>query len=120
MGARFRNFYKVELTMWWDDGTEKGVYSGFISPNGNTATNTYTTHTFIFRNKNTDEVVERYPIDFFWIKLALTCMFCSVKMVEDRHLYFLGPAKSDTEVMTILKLKGFHLVTEANALLHRR
>ena len=49
MGAKFRNFRKEDLTMYWDNGTPEGVYSGVIGGNGFSSTNTYVGHTFIFR-----------------------------------------------------------------------
>ena len=81
MGARFRNFYRFPLTMWWDNGSERGVYSGVIQGFGFSSTNTYTTHKFIFRNKETDEVVA-----------VLT-------MNDNEHLMILGPDPSDTETL---------------------
>lgn len=78
MGARFKNFYNFEVSKWWDDGSEDGVFSGVIEPNGFTATNTYTTHTFIFKRHSNNEVLER------------------IVMEDTNHLYFIGPAKDDT------------------------
>lgn len=45
------------------------------------ATNTYTTHTFHFRNKVTDELV------------------ASLTMKDDEHLMILGPDPSDTAAL---------------------
>lgn len=81
MGARFRNFYRFTLTMWWDNGSPRGVYSGEIRGFGFSSTNTYTTHRFIFRNKETDETVA-----------VLT-------MNDDEHLMIIGPDPSDKDVL---------------------
>lgn len=51
MGAKFRNFRRHKLTIFWDDGTAQGTYSGVIPALGRTATNTYQGHAFIFRDE---------------------------------------------------------------------
>lgn len=50
MGAKFRNFINKRVYKYWDDGSEEGVYNGFLEPLGFGATNTYETHTFIYRD----------------------------------------------------------------------
>jgi len=81
MGARFRNFLNKDLTMWWDNGTGKGVFSGELPAFSASSTNTYTTHTFHFRDKATDELVT------------------SLTMRDDRHLMLLGPDPEDTQTL---------------------
>ena len=80
MGAKFRSFWRRELEMRWDDGTEEGTYSGVIEAMGFTATNTYTTHTFIFFDRTLprgEQEVVRY------------------EMEDDSHLYIIDPEPSD-------------------------
>jgi len=53
MGVKFRNFLDTNLRIYYDDKSANGVFSGNIRANGGySATNSYTTHTLMFR---TDE-----------------------------------------------------------------
>lgn len=55
VGAKFRNFKQYRLSMYWDDGSPQGVYSGAVDAMDRSSTNTYTTHTFIFRDERGPE-----------------------------------------------------------------
>eukprot|EP00494_Astrolonche_serrata_P005238 UN05254 len=57
MSAKFRNFRDETLYQYWDDGTEEGVYTGKIPPLAYQNSNTYVTHTFIYRDTEGKEVV---------------------------------------------------------------
>ena len=87
MGARFRNFFPYDLTMWWDDGSEQGSYSGSVRSGYMSSTNTYTTHRFHFRNKRTGEHV-----------VTLT-------MRDDEHLMLIGPDPDDAETLGSVKYR---------------
>lgn len=50
MGAKFRNFRRAALDMYWDD-SRGGTYSGQVPGLGRTATNTYVGHSFFFKDK---------------------------------------------------------------------
>lgn len=77
MGVTFRSFYPFDMTMWWDNGTPEGVYSGSIRAFGISATNSYTTHVFHFRKRDTGENI------------------VSVEMKKGQNMVFLGPAEDD-------------------------
>jgi len=79
MGARFYNFYRFHLDKYWDDGSEKGVFSGKLRAFGQTATNTYTGHRFKFYREGTDELIE------------------TLTMKEDEHFMLLGPPDYDAK-----------------------
>mmetsp|Transcript_873 Transcript_873/g.951 ORF Transcript_873/g.951 Transcript_873/m.951 type:complete len:463 (+) Transcript_873:89-1477(+) len=87
MGARFRSFCPFPLTMWWDNGTPEGVYSGFIKPHGDSSTNTYTSHTFHFRRQDTGEQV------------------ASFTMNDDTFLYIIGPLEGDSKTLESKRYK---------------
>uniref|UniRef100_A0A7S3LIY1 Fe2OG dioxygenase domain-containing protein n=1 Tax=Aplanochytrium stocchinoi TaxID=215587 RepID=A0A7S3LIY1_9STRA len=82
MGAKFRNFLNHTLTQWWDDGSDTGVFSGVIRADADSTTNTYTTHVFHFRRKDTNELV------------------ASFTMNDDNFLYVIGPdQEGDKQVL---------------------
>eukprot|EP00467_Chlorarachnion_reptans_P013256 CAMPEP_0114522016 /NCGR_PEP_ID=MMETSP0109-20121206/20519_1 /TAXON_ID=29199 /ORGANISM="Chlorarachnion reptans, Strain CCCM449" /LENGTH=432 /DNA_ID=CAMNT_0001703209 /DNA_START=127 /DNA_END=1422 /DNA_ORIENTATION=+ len=59
MGAKFRNLMDTDLEMYWDDGSEQGVYNGFIGALSGSATLSYEGHSFIFYIKGTKERVTK-------------------------------------------------------------
>jgi len=87
MGATFVNFYKFDITMWWNDGTEEGQYSGVIKKDSYSATNTYTSHVFHFRKRSDGTDLE------------------SLTMRDDRHFMILGPSHGDTSTLNSQKYK---------------
>jgi hypothetical protein len=49
-------FRKEALDMYWDDGTDPGMYSGQVQSMGRTATTTYVGHAFRFVSTRTGKV----------------------------------------------------------------
>mmetsp|Transcript_20197 Transcript_20197/g.33352 ORF Transcript_20197/g.33352 Transcript_20197/m.33352 type:complete len:476 (-) Transcript_20197:1913-3340(-) len=93
MGARFISFYDFPMEMYYDDGGD-GVYSGTIQAGGMSTTNTYTTHRFIFRKKDSGEHVE------------------TLTMSDDEHLMVLGPDKNSPDYENVLKSEKYKKVQE--------
>jgi len=82
LGAKFRNFRKKTLEMYWDDGTHPGMYSGTVSAMGRTATTTYVGHAFKFVDPDTKELIVR------------------LEMRADTTMYIIEPEESDIITQT--------------------
>lgn len=77
MGVKFRNFYPKNLDIFWDDGSEKGVYTGSVRSGGFTATNSYEDHVFFFKTQGSSgQEVARF------------------QMRNSQHLYIIPPLKA--------------------------
>ena len=81
LGAKFRNFRRETLEMYWDDGTHPGMYSGKVPAMGRTATTTYVGHAFKFVSPSTKELVAR------------------LVMQADTTMYIIEPEPSDTATL---------------------
>jgi len=77
LGAKFRNFRRTPLEMYWDDGTDPGMYSGQVPAMGRTATTTYDGHAFKFVDARSKELVTR------------------LVMRSDTHMYIIDPLEDD-------------------------
>jgi len=82
LGAKFRNFRKNTLEMYWDNGQEPGMYSGTVSAMGRTATTTYVGHAFKFIDPDTRKLVVRH------------------EMRADTTMYLIEPEEDDIETQT--------------------
>mmetsp|Transcript_29738 Transcript_29738/g.60779 ORF Transcript_29738/g.60779 Transcript_29738/m.60779 type:complete len:459 (-) Transcript_29738:262-1638(-) len=81
LGAKFRNFRKDSLEMYWDDGTTPGMYSGKVAAMGRTATTSYVGHAFRFLDPVTKAVVVR------------------LEMRADTTMYLIPPHEDDVETL---------------------
>lgn len=82
LGAKFRNFRRKTLEMYWDNGSEPGMYSGTVSAMGRTATTTYVGHAFKFVDPDTKKLIVR------------------LEMRADTTMYIIEPEESDHQTLT--------------------
>ncbi len=85
--AYFHNFYRFDLYIYFDNGSEFGLFSGIVEANGGTeSTNTYHSHKFFLR-KNDQSLVETLVIK------------------ASKVMYIFGPEDGDIEMINSSRYK---------------
>ena len=78
---RFENYHPFDVTMWWDDGSDTGVYSGVVPSMSYSGTNTFISHAFIFKNESGARIGY-------------------IKVTEDTWSYIMHPDSTDTQSLS--------------------
>jgi len=86
-GAKFRNFLRTDLSVFYDDGTPQGAYSGKIPSKGRMAITTYSGHRFKLRTPAGGDVAT-YTMD------------------HRQTMYIMHPPPDDTEMLDSKVYKG--------------